>query len=235
MFVVSQLPKSISAEAYRSLRTNIKYASIDKKIKTIVITSSIPEEGKSTVSGNLAITLSEAGSKVLLIDCDLRNPSLHRKFRVSNTFGLTDLLIEKNVVKECVKEITKNLGLITSGSLPPNPAEVIGSNAFEKFIKIMSETYDYIILDTPPLIPVTDGQILSAKADGTILVARSRKTKAKTLKQGYEKLKEVNSNVIGTVLNDSDYIKNHKYNYYYGTEDKLKWLKKLKGKRKWKT
>ena len=96
----------------------------------------------------------------------------------------------------------------------------------------MSETYDYIILDTPPLIPVTDGQILSAKADGTILVARSRKTKTKIIKQSYEKLKEVNSNVIGTVLNDSDYIKNHKYNYYYGVEKKFKWFKRLKGKRK---
>ena len=228
MFVINKLPKAISAEAYRSLRTNIKYSAIDNDIKTIVITSSIPGEGKSTVAGNLAFSFSDAGYKVLIIDCDLRKPSLHRKFGISNNFGLTDLLIEKTAVKEGIKQISKNLSIITSGSIPPNPSEILGSNAFSNLIEIVKQSFDYILIDTPPLIPVTDAQILSKAADGTILVVRSGKTKAKILMQGYEKLKEVNAYVIGSVLNDTN-ISNKDSYYYYYEEDK-----KRKRKLRWK-
>lgn len=220
MFITSKMPKSISAEAYRSLRTSIKFSSVDKPIKTIVVTSSIPGEGKSTISGNLAITLSQSGARVLLIDCDLRKPSIHKKFRVVNDLGLTDILVDKCSLKDVIKNIDEYLFMITAGTIPPNPSEIVGSNSMEDLIKELSLSFDYIVMDTPPVIPVTDPLLLAAKSDATIIVVRARKTKEKIIRQTYDELIKVNSNIIGSILNDSETKTNNSYYEYYAEEDK---------------
>lgn len=217
MFIVDKLPKSITAESYRSLRTNIQYSSIDKQVKTLVVTSSNAGEGKSTVAGNLAYTFFQNGKRVLIIDCDLRKPSLHRKFNVSNEEGLTDVLVGTSKLNNVMKKIDDNLYLLTTGTLPPNPAEIIGSNTMENFLEQCKINFDYIILDTPPVQAVADAQILSTKVDGTIIVVRAGVTKKEDVHDTVNTLKKVNANIIGTVLHAVDSSKN-KYYYYYGEE-----------------
>lgn len=218
MFVVEKKPKSIAAEAYRSLRTNIQYSSIDEKYRVIVVTSSEPAEGKSTTAGNLALVLAQSGKQVLLVDCDMRKPSVHKKFKISNMAGLSDLLINKCVMEEVAFKFNNNLDVVTSGSIPPNPSEMLASKRMEKYIEEMKEHYDYVVLDTPPLQAVTDAQILSTKADGTILVVKAEKTKKESVANAVSLLKKVNSTIIGTVLNDMS-NKNNKYYYYYGEDE----------------
>lgn len=229
MFIVDKLPKSITAESYRSLRTNIQYSSIDKQVKTLVVTSSNAGEGKSTVSGNLAYTFFQSGKRVLIIDCDLRKPSLHRKFNVSNEVGLTDVLVGTSELNKVMKKIDDNLYLLTTGTLPPNPAEIIGSNTMENFLNECKINFDYIILDTPPILPVTDSKLLAIKADATVLVVRSEISKSKHVSQAFKELEKVNANVIGTILND---VEMHSEKLYYdysakNNKSKINILKKL--------
>lgn len=222
MFIYDKLPKSISVEAYNSIRTSIKYAAIDKPIKTIVVTSSVPGEGKSTVVGNVAMSLAKDGSRVLIIDCDLRKPSLHRKFKISNEKGLTDCLINKNTSKEVVQQYSERLFIITAGTIPPNPSEIVGSKTMELFLKELSINYDYIVLDTPPLLAVTDAQLLSAKSDAALFVVRAGKTKEKIISKGYKELSKVQANVIGSILNSVDTSDRGEYYKYYGVDKKKK-------------
>lgn len=229
MFIVDKLPKSITAESYRSLRTNIQYSSIDKQVKTLVVTSSDAGEGKSTVAGNLAYTFFQNGKRVLIIDCDLRNPSLHKKFSVSNEAGLTDVLVGTSELKNVMKKMEENLFLLTTGTLPPNPAEIIGSNTMETFLEECKINFDYIILDTPPILPVTDSKLLAIKADATVLVVRSEVSKSKHVSQAFKELEKVNANVIGTILND---VEMHSERLYYDysskqKKNKFKILKKI--------
>ena len=217
MFIVQKNPKSIAAEAYRSLKTNIQYSSFDKEYKTIVITSSNPGEGKSTTSGNLALTLAEGESRVLLVDCDMRKPSMHKNFRVTNTYGIADILLQRKKVMDVAHMYNKNLSIITAGKVPPNPAEMLGSKAMSAFLEEMKEHFDYIILDTPPVQVVADAQILSTKVDGTIIVVSAGVTKKEDVNDTVNTLKKVNANIIGTVLHAVDNSKN-KYYYYYGEE-----------------
>lgn len=217
MFIVQKNPKSIAAEAYRSLKTNIQYSSFDKEYKTIVITSSNPGEGKSTTSGNLALTLAEGESRVLLVDCDMRKPSMHKNFRVTNTYGIADILLQRKKVMDVAHMYNKNLSIITAGKVPPNPAEMLGSKAMSAFLEEMKDHFDYIILDTPPVQAVADAQILSTKVDGTIIVVRAGVTKKEDVHDTVNNLKKVNANIIGTVLHAVDSSKN-KYYYYYGEE-----------------
>ena len=219
MFIVDKLPKSITAESYRSLRTNIQYSSIDKQVKTLVVTSSNAGEGKSTVAGNLAYTFFQSGKRVLIIDCDLRKPSLHRKFNVSNEVGLTDVLVGTSELNKVMKKIDDNLYLLTTGTLPPNPAEIIGSNTMENFLNECKINFDYIILDTPPILPVTDSKLLAIKADATVLVVRSEISKSKHVSQAFKELEKVNANVIGTILNDVE-MRSEKLYYDYSNKSK---------------
>lgn len=217
MFVVEKKPKSVAAEAYRSLKTNIQYSSFDKEYKTIVITSANPGEGKSTTAGNLALTLAEGEAKVLLVDCDMRKPSMHKNFRVTNTYGISDVLLQKQKVMDVAHMYNKNLSIITAGKIPPNPAEMLASKAMTLFLKEMKEHFDYIVLDTPPVQAVADAQILSTKVDGTLVVVRAGVTKKDDVHNSVASLKKVNANIIGTVLHAVDNSKN-KYYYYYGNE-----------------
>ena len=218
MFIVETKPKSIEAEAYRSLRTNIQYSSFDKKYQTLVVTSANPGEGKSTVSGNLALVLAQGESKVLLVDCDMRRPSVHKKFRISNTYGISDLLVGNKKMESVAHKYNDNLTIVPSGKIPPNPAEMLGSKAMTAFLEEMKKHFDYIVLDTPPLQAVADAQILSTKVDGSLIVVRAGVTKKDAVHNAVSIINKVNGNIIGTVLNAADNSKD-KYYYYYGDEE----------------
>ena len=215
MHIVEKDPKSIASESYRTLRTNIQYSSFDKECKVIVVTSSVPGEGKSTTSGNLALSLAEGEKKVILIDCDLRKPSVHKNFGLSNTIGLSDIIVDKESVTNVGYKYNRNLTILTAGKIPPNPAEMLGSKSMSSLIEALRTVFDYVVLDTPPVQAVTDAQILSAKADGTILVVKAESTKKELVHNTVNLLKKVNSNIIGTVLNGLENTKNGYY-YYYG-------------------
>ena len=216
MFIVDEKPKSITAEAYRTLRTNIQYSSFDNEIRTIVVTSSEPGEGKSTTAGNIAISFAQASMKTVIIDCDLRKPSLHKKFKISNIGGLSDILIGKEKIDDVVHHFNDELDIITSGKLPPNPAEMLGSRTMERLLIALKERYDMIILDTAPLQAVTDAQILSTKSDGIILVVRAYSTKRESVLQAKGLIEKVGGKILGTVLNGVENSRG-KYYYYYGT------------------
>lgn len=215
--IVEREPKSIASESYRTLRTNLQYSSFDDEYKVIVVTSSEPGEGKSTTAGNLALSLSQGDKKVILIDCDLRKPSIHKKFKLSNRVGLSDVIVGKESVTNVGHKYNNNLTVLTSGKIPPNPAEMLGSKAMTALIDALKKVFDYVILDTPPVQAVTDAQILSAKADGTILVVRAERTKKDSVHNSIGLLRKVNANIIGTVLNGLEESKNNYY-YYYGEE-----------------
>lgn len=217
MFVVEDEPKSVAAESYRTLRTNLQYSSFDEEYKVIVVTSSEAGEGKSTTAGNLALSLSQGDKKVALIDCDMRKPSLHKKFKVSNTRGLSDVIIGKEEITSVFQRYNENLVIVTSGKVPPNPSEMLSSKAMTALIEALRKVFDYVILDTPPVQAVTDAQILSTKADGTILVVRAQETKKDSVNNAINLLKKVKANIIGTVLNGVEVSKQNYY-YYYGTE-----------------
>lgn len=215
MLILEKQPKSIEAESYRILRTNIMYSSFDKEIKIILVTSAEPGEGKSITSGNLALAFAQDEKKVILIDCDLRRPSLHKKFRISNNKGLSDAIINKDKLNDCIQKRTEYLDILTAGKIPPNPSEMLGSQAMSSLLDELSNIYDVIILDSPPVLAVTDAQILSTKTDGTILVVRGEKTKKDTVLAAKEVLTKVNVNILGTVLNGGN---KNKDNYYYHYE-----------------
>ena len=217
MFVVESKPKSIVAENYRVLRTNIQYSSFDVEVKTIVITSSEPGEGKSTTAGNLALSFAQAEKSTIIVDCDLRKPSLHKKFKISNISGLSDVLIGKEKLEVSIHKHNSKLDILTSGKIPPNPSEMLGSKAMGRLIEVLKENYDVVILDTAPLQAVTDAQILSTKADGVILVVRADSTKKESVLQAKSLLEKVGANILGTVLNGVENSRK-KYYYYYGNE-----------------
>lgn len=212
MFVMEKAPKSIDAEAYRSLRSNIEYSSFDDEYRAIVVTSSVPGEGKSTTSGNLALSLAQSGNKVLLVDCDMRKPSIHKKFKISNMSGTAELLLRKESFEDVANCYNENLTIITAGKIPPNPSEMLSSRAMTAFIKEMKKEFKYIILDTPPLQAVTDAQVLSTKADGILLVVKAGSTKKDAVLNSVDLIEKVHGKIIGTVLNG---VENKKNNYYY--------------------
>lgn len=207
-------PKSPVAEAYRVLRTNIQYASVDKPLKTIVVTSSAPMEGKTTTITNLAVTFAQMGNRVLLIDGDLRKPRIHKVFWLTNETGLTNYLVSREDYKSFIRQSSvENLDIMTSGTIPPNPSELLNSDAMKQFIKTLAEDYDLVLLDAPPVGSVTDASIISTYVDGTILIVYSGKTHIDEAKKAKELLDRVNANIVGVVLNKLD--KRAKGNYYY--------------------
>ncbi|MDF2883294.1 MAG: capsular exopolysaccharide biosynthesis protein [Clostridiaceae bacterium] len=219
MFIFEDKPRSIDSEAYRTLRTNIQYLAINKEIKSILVTSACPKEGKSTVSGNLALSFAQDGKKVIIIDCDLRQPSIHTKFKISNLCGITEVLIGRETLDTAIQNYKLNLDILTSGKCPPNPSEMINSTVMSNLLEELKNKYDMLIIDSPPLEVVSDGQILSTKVDGTIIVLKSEKSKISSVKESKNLLNRVGANIIGLVINE---VKNRKkkYSYYYGREKK---------------
>ena len=204
MLVVNKFPHSITNESFRALRTSIKYASVDKELKTIAITSALDGEGKSSVAANLALSLSEDEKNVLLVDCNLRNPKLHDMFQVGTAMGLTNLLANECKRDSVTHKINKRLDFLSAGKITNNAPELLGSKNMDMFLEDIKSQYDYIILDTPSVMSVTDPQILAAKVDGTIIVVKANKSKNAMVVKAYKELEKVKATVIGTVLNGSN-------------------------------
>lgn len=228
-------PRSPISEAFRTLRTSVLFTNVDNPIRTLLITSSNPAEGKSLTSANLGVVLAQAGHRVLLIDADLRRPKQHHIFGVPMNYGLTNLLVQMNGALEQTKMVellvnvnkvvreTKQPGLflLTTGSVPPNPAEIIGSAKMKTLLGILSTRFDYVILDSPPALAVTDAVILSTRVDTVLLVTNAGKTRRNQLRQATNRLREVQANLAGVVLNrltadsgDYYYYAYYKNGYY---------------------
>ncbi|MGG1678262.1 CpsD/CapB family tyrosine-protein kinase [Neobacillus sp. NRS-1170] len=211
-------PKSPISEQYRTIRTNIQYSSVDEELRTIMITSSGPAEGKSTTAANLAITFAQLGKRVLLVDADLRKPTVHNTFAVNNLVGFTTVLTKQAKLENAVLATEeKHLFILTSGPIPPNPAELLSSKSMEQFIEEAKREFDYVLFDTPPLLAVADPQILANQCDGSILVVYSEKTEIEKAKKAKELLANAQSKLLGVVLNHKE-IKKNDYYYYYGSK-----------------
>ncbi len=211
MLLMEKDPSSLESEAFRALRTNVEYSPIGGESKVIVITSAQAQEGKTSVSVNLASSLTQINNKVVLVDCDMRRPSIHKKFSIANEDGLAEILIKKKQLKDVVRNHNDKLSIITAGNKSPNPAEILADPQMEKLIEDMKREYDYIILDTPPIGTFADAQILAGKVDGVLLVVRANKTKRNLVLSAVNAVKKVNGKVIGTVINGVD----RKINRYY--------------------
>ena len=218
MLIVEKNSKSISAEAYKTLRTNIQYSSFDKEIKTILVTSTIPGEGKSTIAGNLALSFAQQDKKVLVIDCDLRKPAINKMFKLSNFKGLSDVIVGNSDLEKAMYNYRDNFDILTSGKIPPNPSEILASNAMTMLLEKLKTMYDIIIIDSAPLQAVTDAQIISNKVDGTLLVIRAGLTKREAILQAKELLNQVNAKILGVVLNGAE-NNSEKHYYYYGSKE----------------
>lgn len=210
-------PRSPISEAYRTLRTNLEFSSLDKTIRSMVVTSAAPEEGKSTTLANLAVTIAQAGKKVILVDCDLRRPSLHQIFAVRSPVGFTDMMRDDTLMAKPPLQDTcvSNLFLLTSGTLPPNPSELLASRRMSELITALYEHADILLFDAPPIIAVTDAAVLASKVDAVLLVISAGKTKREHARQAKALLEKVNARLIGTVLNN---VKGETsmYQYYSG-------------------
>lgn len=203
------------SEAYRTIRTNLRFAGADKPLKFIGVTSSIPSEGKSTTISNLAVVMAMDGKRVLLIDCDMRKPMIHRIFELPNR-GVSNCIATGVSVESVIrKEVSPNLDILTSGPVPPNPSEMIGSEKMTSLLKQAGESYDYVLIDLPPVLPVTDAAVMSAKIDGMILVIGSGDVTPEEGKRTKEQLEQAGAHMIGVILNKVPVQHNRGYNYYY--------------------
>jgi len=206
--------KSLVAEAFRTLRSNLQFSEFGKNLKVIVVTSSNPNEGKSEVSINLAASLAQQGKKVIIVDADMRKPTQHKLTELNNTEGLSTFLLKKTGV-DSINHLTindVNLDVLTSGPVPPNPAEMLASVSMEQTLKAFGDFYDYVIIDTPPLLAATDAQILASIADATLLVVDIKKTKRRQVIESRRRLDNVGAKLLGLVMNK---INSHKDSYYY--------------------
>lgn len=206
-------PKSPIAEAYRQLRTNIQFSSLDNPVRTLLVTSTGPEEGKTTTLANLAVTVAQTGSRVTLVDCDLRKPTIHELFGLSAGPGLTDMLLGAEDVpyQDCGIE---NLRIITAGPLPPNPSEMLGSRRMGDVINRLKSEADMVLFDTPPVVIVTDAAVLATRVDGVLLVVSAGKTRRELAQRAKGLLDKVNAPLLGVVLNNVKY--EPKIHHYYG-------------------
>lgn len=211
-------PSSPISEQYRTIRTNIQFASsADKQIKTIVVTSSGPAEGKSTTSANLAVVFAKSGQRVLLVDADMRKPTVYKTFNLNNASGLSTVLSTSTSILEAAqKTVIDNLSVLTSGPKPPNPSELLGSARMNQVIEEAKNLYDVVIFDMPPVVAVTDAQIMASKADGTILVVRENVARKESLTKARDLLNMVQARIIGVVYNGAEHSKDSEYYYYYG-------------------
>lgn len=209
-------PSSPVSEQYRTIRTNIQFASsVDRKLQTLVITSSGPSEGKSTTSANLAVVFAKSGQKVLLVDADMRKPTVFKTFQLTNEVGLSTVLSTGKKVGDAAQPTSiENLSVLTSGPKPPNPSELLGSMRMDQVINEARNLYDIVIFDMPPVVAVTDAQIMASKVDGTLLVIRENVTKKESVTKAKELLHLVNARVLGVVYNGAEQSKDQGYYYY---------------------
>lgn len=216
--VVEINPRSFISEQFRTTRTNINFSMPAGELRTLLFTSSIQAEGKSTVSVNIAHLLAQEGKRVLLVDSDMRKPTLHMTMNSSNTLGLSNYLTDNCLLNDAVQDAeTPNLSFMTSGPIPPNPSELLASGRFDKMLDELKTRFDMIIFDAPPLLSVTDSQILANKSDGTVLIVRAGKTPKDSVKRAKELLVSSQAKILGVILNQFIIDKDHYYYYqYYG-------------------
>lgn len=196
-------PGGLSSEAYRTLRTNLLYSVVDAPPKVVVLTSPSPREGKSTTTANLGVVLAQADKKTLLVDCDLRKPVLHKIFGLRNLHGIVDVIAGQVSVEEVWSEPLTGLKVITTGPVPPNPAELLGSRRMAEFLAGVREEFDYVLLDAPPVELVSDAAILASQGDGVLLVLDAQGTRKNALRRSIHSVETVGGRVLGTVMNNT--------------------------------
>ena len=222
--VVHNQPSSGIAEAARAIRTNILFMAPDNPHRKLLVTSAGPAEGKTTVACCIAVAMAQAGQRVLLMDCDLRRPRIHRIFGRSNDVGVSSLMLDSSKLESAIyRTEVPNLSIVTSGPVPPNPAELLHSEAFARLLDELQKGYDRIILDSSPAVPVTDAIVLSRVVDGTVIVARAFETTRELGRRAVRALRDVDGRIVGSVLNAVDlnrrgygYYQYYYYNRYYG-------------------
>ncbi|MEK6446649.1 CpsD/CapB family tyrosine-protein kinase [Priestia aryabhattai] len=209
-------PKNPVAEQYRTIRTNIQFSGVDEEIKSLILTSSGPAEGKSTTSTNLATVYAQQGLNVLLIDGDLRKPTAHYTFRLENHTGFTNVLTRQSLLGQAVQQTEiPNLYVLTSGPIPPNPSELLASKQMTEVLSEMKEQFDMVIFDTPPILAVADAQILANQVDASLLIVSSAKTEKDAALKAKDLLTQAKSKLLGAVLNNRK-MEEGNYYYYYG-------------------
>lgn len=207
--------KNPATEAYRVIRTSIQFAQAGKELKTLAVTSCIPNDGKSMTAANLAVVLTQAGKSVLLIDCDMRNPTVHKNFNLSNKVGLSSCISMGTALSDAVQKTSiEGLYALTGGVISPNPSELLGSEQMKNVLQRAKEQYDYVLIDTPPVMPVTDALIVSRFVDGMILVIASAEVKVEMARDVKNQLVNAGANILGVVLNKVR-SEHHGYGYYY--------------------
>ena len=214
--IVQNDPKSNVAEALRIVRTNLQFSSVDEKLKTILVTSSVPGEGKSFISSNLAVTFAQNNSKVLLVDCDMRKGRLHKIFNLSNDKGLSNLLIDDintDIKKYIKKTDIENLS-ITMGSMPPNPSELLASAKSKVVIQMLKNKFDYIIFDGTPVTGLTDSIIMASLVDKVVIVSSIGDINVEILENTKQALSNVNANIAGVIANKTPLVNSNYYGYY---------------------
>lgn len=214
-FITERDKLSPISEAYRAIRTNLQFASADKTIKSVVFTSAVPSEGKSTADINLALVMGQDNKRVLLIDADMRRPVLHRRFGLENR-GLSNCFADNLSLKDVIQhDIAQNLDVVTSGPVPPNPAELLGSAKMQELLKEAEAEYDYVFLDMPPILVVTDAAVLGSQTDGVILVVGSGDISPDEGRQAKALLEKAHVNILGVILNKVPQKRQGNYYYYY--------------------
>lgn len=214
--VVLNKPSSVVSEQFRTLRTNIQFSMIDELLRTLVVTSAGPVSGKSIIASNLAAVFASEEKKVLLVDTDLRKPTVHKTFKVRNNHGLTGLITdrEKQLSDAIYRTYAEGLYILTSGAIPPNPAEMLASKRMNELKEEMINYFDLVIFDTPPLLAVTDAQVMASKVDGTLFVIPKGQVDKDQVKKSAKLLENVNANVLGAVLNRVEKSEDNYYYYY---------------------
>lgn len=208
-------PSSLGAEAFRTLKINLDFFNVDNNLKTLAITSSSPGEGKSTAIANLAIAFAQSGKRVILIDCDLRRPSVHKKFKISNTHGITDMIVDTDLKHDYIHTSKiDNLFILPCGTKPPNPAELLGSEKMDMLLEKLKGMCDIVLLDIPPILSVADSRIICGKVDGVILLCAYGQSEKDLILKSKQELDKVNAKLIGTILAKVPESQSH-YSYYY--------------------
>src|SRR5215211_8808762 len=208
-------PTSVASEAYRTLRTNMLYAFVDNPPKVIVLTSPGPGEGKSTTCANLGVVLAQAAKNVLIIDCDLRKPVMHRFFGLRNLSGIVDVLVGERSLQEVYQSKMEGLTILPVGSKPPNPSELLGARRFSELLASLREEFDYVLIDASPVGLVSDPAILATQGDGVLLVSDAQNTRKGSVRQAMRSLEAVGANVLGTVMNNVETSEAGYYHYRY--------------------
>lgn len=217
--IAYQQAKSPISEAFRTLRTNLQFSKVGGTLQTLMYTSAGPGEGKSTTAANTAVVMAQSGKRVIIIDCDLRKPVQHKIFNLPKQ-GLTNVLVEDAAIREVLRDTDiPNLRVLTSGPIPPNPSELLGSAQMDQLIKELKNEADFLIFDVPPVIAVTDACVLASKMDGIVMVISAGMIRPEMAKRAKELLLNAKGHILGVVLNRVEIEKEHAYYYYYYGND----------------